>query len=120
MKNLLAAVLFLVSFNCFAFDEWSDADKTREAVYLAVDTVDWLQTRNIARNPNIWHENNSLLGQHPSIGRVNGFFSTMMLVHVATVTVIPSKYRALFQFTSIAIEISCVANNYSLGISAKF
>ena len=113
-------VLFLVSFNCFAFDEWSDADVKREAVYLAVDTVDWLQTRNIARNPDKFYETNSYLGQHPSVGKVNGYFATMMLVHVGIVTVLPSKYRAVFQFTSIVYEASYVAGNYKLGISAKF
>ncbi len=120
MKNLILTVLFLLSFNACAFDEWSEADKTREAVYLAVDTVDWLQTRNIARNPDKYYETNSYLGEHPSVGKVNCYFVTMMLVHVGFVTVLPSKYRAVFQFTSIAYEASYVAGNYRLGISAKF
>jgi hypothetical protein len=120
MKNIIAALLMLVSFNCFAFDEWSDADVKREAVYLAVDTVDWLQTRNIARNPDQFYETNSYLGKHPSVGKVNGYFATMMLVHVGIVTVLPSKHRSTFQFTSIFYELRCVNGNYQLGISAKF
>ena len=120
MKNLILTALMMLSFNACAFDEWSEADKTREAVYLAVDTVDWLQTRNIARNPDKFYETNSYLGQHPSVGKVNGYFATMMLVHVCIVTVLPSKYRATFQFTSIAYEASYVAGNYRLGISVKF
>ena len=112
--------LFLLSFNACAFDEWSEADKTREAVYLAVDTVDWLQTRNVARNPQMWHETNPILGQHPSVGSGNMYFVSMMLVHVGIVTALPSQYRSTFQYTSIAYEVSYVAGNYRLGISAKF
>ena len=112
--------LFLLSFNACAFDEWSEADKTREAVYLAVDTIDWLQTRNIARNPDKFYETNSYLGQHPSVGKVNEYFAVTMLLHVGIVTSLPSKYRSVFQFTTIAYEINYVAGNYQIGISAKF
>ena len=120
MKKLLVIALTLISFNACAFDEWSEADKTREAVYLAVDTVDWLQTRNIARNPDKFFETNYYLGEHPSVGKVNGYFITIMLVHVGIVTALPSKYRSTFQYTSIAYEVSYVAGNYRLGISTKF
>lgn len=121
MKTILTALL-LASLNASAydFDDWTAADKTREAVYLAVDAVDWLQTRNIARNPERYYETNAILGQHPSIGRVNAYFASMMLVHVGIVTALPKEYRAAFQFTSIAYEVSYVAGNYKLGISAKF
>ena len=120
MKNILFAFLFLISLNACAFDEWSTADKEREAAYLIVDSIDWAQTRNIARNPDRWYETNAALGRHPSIGSVNSYFIGMMLVHVGIVTALPSKYRSTFQFTSIAYEASYVAGNYRLGISAKF
>lgn len=120
MKNILAAFLFLFSINACAFDEWTSDDKTREAVYLAVDAIDWLQTRNIARNPDKYYETNPILGQHPSVGRVNVYFASMMLAHIGIVTALPNKYRAAFQFTSIVYEVNYVAGNYRLGISAKF
>lgn len=113
-------LLLLLSSNACAFDEWSEADKTREAVYLALDAVDWMQTRNIARNPAEFYETNSYLGEHPSVGKVNGYFASMMLLHVGVVTVLPSKHRALFQLTSIVYEAIFVAGNYQLEISAKF
>jgi len=112
--------LFLLSFNACAFDEWSEADKTREAVYLAVDTVDWLQTRTIAKNPNKYYEKNPILGDHPSVGQVNNYSLCMMLAHVAAVTVIPSEYRAPFQYVSIAVVSNSVYKNYKLGITINF
>ena len=131
MKNLTFAALMLISFNACAFDDWSEADKTREAVMIGVTTIDWLQTRNISRhnctNPDTGahdcYENGpaaSFIGNNPSIGQVNNYFAASMLAHVAIVTVLPSKYRAAFQFTSIAYEASYVTGNYRLGISAKF
>ena len=124
-------LLFLVSFNCFAFDEWSDDDKVRESIFIGITSIDWLQTRNIARhnctNPatglHDCYESGPaamFIGNNPSVGKVNNYFIGAMLTHAGIVTVLPSKYRAVFQFTSIAYEASFVAGNYKIGISAKF
>jgi len=131
MKTVIAVCLMLVMGNAVAFDEWSEADKTREAVMIGVTTIDWLQTRNIPRhnctNPTTGEHNcyengpaASFIGNNPSTGQVNSYFIASMLAHVAIVTVLPSKYRAVFQFTSIVYEASYVAGNYRLGVSAKF
>ena len=123
LKNIFVVILVTILFFALpsrASDLWSDADVKREAVYLAVDTVDWLQTRNIARDPNKWYETNSVLGEHPSVGKVNMYFATMMLVHIGIVDALPSEYRPVFQYTTIMVELNYVAHNYSLGISMKF
>jgi hypothetical protein len=120
MKNILFAFLFLLSFNACAFDEWTTADTQREAVYLAVDYIDWAQTRNIARNPTVWRETNPFLGLHPSVGRVDGYFASMMLVHISISRLLTSDYRYIFQYISIGYEVNYVANNFNLGINAKF
>jgi hypothetical protein len=120
MKNIIFAFLFLLSFNAYSFDEWTSADKEHEAAYLTIDAIDWLQTRNIASNPNALYETNPILGKHPSIGSVNSYFISMMLIHVGIVSALPSKYRSTFQFTSIAYEASYVYGNFRVGINAKF
>jgi hypothetical protein len=113
------------------FDPWSDADVKREAVMIGVTTIDWLQTRNIARhnctNPSTGEHNcyesgpaASFIGKHPSIGQVNNYFALSMLAHVGIVSALPSKYRSVFQLTSIVYEASYVAGNYQIGISVKF
>jgi hypothetical protein len=139
--------LFLVSFNCFAFDsipfdapaktapstkrffsfdEWSRADRQREAVFVAVAALDWLTTRNMARNcsetykAGAYYENNSILGRCPSLGRVNGYFASMVVLHAGIVTALPSNYRAGFQWTSLAYEFSFGYGNIQAGLSAKF
>ena len=131
VRGLLLASMFIFCTPARAFDEWSDADVKREAVMIGVTTIDWLQTRNIARhnctNPSTGehdcYENGpaaSFIGSNPSVGQVNNYFAASMLAHIGFVTVLPSKYRAAFQFTSIVYEASYVAGNYKLGISAKF
>ncbi|HET8689056.1 MAG TPA: hypothetical protein VFM18_20795 [Methanosarcina sp.] len=111
--------LMLLSFPAMA-DEWTQADATREAVYLAVDIIDWAQTRNIARNPNKWYEQNNILGNHPSVEKVDAYFATMALAHIAISYALPSEYRRTFQYITIGIEIGYIHHNYSMGINAKF
>ena len=64
MLKLIFAALLLVSFSSQA-DEWTESDIKYEAAYLALHTVDWGQTRNIAKNPSRYSEVNPVLGKHP-------------------------------------------------------
>lgn len=112
--------LFLLSFNAFAFDEWSEADKTREAVYLALHVIDWGQTRTIAKNPDKYYEYNSIIGTHPTTGRVDGYMATSALLHVAIAAVLPSEYRAPFQYFTIGFKSSLVYHNFEAGINVSF
>lgn len=116
----LALVYILLLPNPVFADDWSTEDKQREAIFIATGAMDWLQTRNVARNPDGWHETNPILGRHPSIGRVNNYFLGAMLVHVGIVHLLPAEYRPVFQTITIFIEAGYVANNYQLGASTKF
>ncbi|MFZ2541846.1 MAG: hypothetical protein WAW75_08745 [Gallionella sp.] len=115
-KFILA--LLLVSSSAWA-DEWSREDTYREATYLTLHTMDWAQTRNIARNPN-YHEQNAILGKHPSVGRVDGYFALTGLAHFAVAYYLPTEYRKAFQYVTIGIEGGAVVHNFSLGIGVRF
>jgi len=101
-------------------DEWMTADTQREAVYLALHAMDWAQTRNIARNPYKWHEQNSILGEHPSVDRVDAYFAIIALAHVAVSDMLPTEYRTAWQHVSIGFEAGVVGHNLSLGIGMEF
>lgn len=101
-------------------DDWREADTTREAIYLTLLAVDWAQTRNIARNPDRWQEYNPFLGDHPSVGRVDGYFITSGLLHVGIASALPARYRDVYQALGIGFQAGVVGHNFSLGISAKF
>lgn len=118
MRTFIFVLLFVPSLAIA--DPWSSRDKALEGVFIAVTAIDWLQTRDIARNPDRWTEENSILGQHPSIAEVNTYFAILTISHIALVDIIPSEYRAPFQITTIFIEYHYISSNFSLGISAEF
>ena len=111
--------LLLVSSSAFA-DEWTSADTKREAVYLTLHTLDWAQTRNIARNPNKWTESNVILGKHPSVPQVDRYFIATGALHLAVAYYLPAEYRKAFQYITIGMEGGMVAHNFSIGLKAEF
>ena len=103
-----------------AADPWSDADKTREAIYLTLHVADWGQTLDIAKHPNLYTEENNVLGECPSAKRVNTYFATTALLHIAVVHFMPSSWRAAFQYSTIAMESGVIIKNNSVGIGINF
>jgi hypothetical protein len=92
-----------------------------EIAYQAVHVADWLQTLQIARNPDRWSETNPILGEHPSVSDVNQYFLATAVGHALISHYIPSaKMTRVWQGTTIAIQRGYVIHNHSLGISIKF
>lgn len=111
--------LFCLSFGAFA-DEWTAADREREAVYLIVDAMDWAQTRTIAKNPDTYFEHNGMLGQHPTVNQVNKFFAIGMLAHIGVAYALPREFREDFQYITIGLEVFTVFKNRKIGLSIEF
>lgn len=83
-----------------------------------LQTADWLQTRQIAHNPDRWSETNTMLGRHPSIGRVNNYFAlTGALLYTACESGYGDKW---VKYVWIAVETGAVAHNLSAGIQVKW
>jgi hypothetical protein len=114
-------VLLLLSSSAFA-DEWRTEDTYREVAYLTLHTIDWLQTREIAKNPDKWTEQNPIIGSpHPNIDRVDGYFALTALLHVGVAYALPAEWRKGFQYVTIARETYSVTRNYlSVGIRIPF
>ena len=109
--------LLLVCSSSYA-DNWTSSDTKREIAYQTLAAVDWLQTRNIARNP-AYHEQNAVLGLHPSIGQVNNYFLITGLAHYLIADYL-TEWRRPFQWVTVGIEFGAIAHNFSIGISARF
>jgi hypothetical protein len=107
-------IFLLLTSPAFAGD-WSAADRQREATFLTLHTVDWLQTRTIAKQ-NYYYEQNAILGRHPSIGKVNVYFASTALAHYLIADRLSPEWRKGFQYISIGISGGAVLNNISLGI----
>jgi hypothetical protein len=103
-----------------AADPWSDADKTREAVYLILHAADWGQTRSIADSPESYRENNPFLGEHPTQKRVDAYFAATALLHIGITHVLPADWRPAFQYFFIGLESGVVVNNYRAGVRINF
>src|SRR6266853_3835043 len=76
---------------------WSNDDVQRQLGYSLLHGIDWAQTRTIAKNPNQLHETNPILGEHPSVGKVNNYFLSTLLGHWFLANALPPDARKLFQ-----------------------
>lgn len=119
MKYILICLLLLSS-SCFAADKWSDGDVYREVAYQTIQVIDWRQTLTIAKHPNSFSELNPLLDKHPTEFAVNRYFVISSITHAIIANYLPSKWRPTFQYITIGVEVTAVANNFKLGIAVDF
>lgn len=117
MKIFLLLLLFIPAAHA---DEWTRSDTYRETAYLALHVTDWLQTRTIAKNPDVWYEKNIILGSHPHVDRVDAYFILAGLAHVGIAAILPNEWRAPFQYFTIGFESGVVAHNYKVGVKVGF
>ncbi len=108
--------------------DWTADDTTRQAAFLALGVVDWMQTRYIAKHPESFHETNPFVflqikpgePSQPSLAKVNRYFVLYLATHTVISYALPSTWRAGFQYISIGIEANTVARNWRLGIGLNF
>jgi hypothetical protein len=117
MRKILATLLFLWAANANAqfLNGWSSLDKTLLVASTTANIVDWGQTRTIAMNPDIWHETNPFLGEHPSVGEVNAYFIVRLLLIPLAAHYLPD-YRTAILSTWFGIGIGYASHNQNLGI----
>lgn len=129
-ENSIALIAFLVlaAFICTQ----AKADETdphaptpaTEWVYQSAAFADMLTTLDIAKHPNL-QEENPILGQHPSDGKVIGYYAATGLLHWALTRElvrehVPSPIVETYEGLSIVLEVDMVGHNYSIGLRARF
>jgi hypothetical protein len=73
MKTFIILIFCLIPAISLAADPWSRQDIALEGAYIVLHVVDWGQTRDIASQPDKYHESfNPFLGEHPSREKVDG------------------------------------------------
>ena len=115
--RILSALL--LSSTLFAGDPWSTKDKVLEGAFVAATVLDWRQTLDIKNHPGL-HEQNSILGRHPSNSTVNTYFATSILLHAVVADQLHGKWRTAWQSVWIGLELGTVQRNYALGIRLNF
>ena len=99
---------------------WSTQDKSLFVTSSALLVVDWAQTRHIARNPQLFYEKNPILGEHPSLGRVNTYFATVLVANYFITDALSPKWRTAYQAGLIGVELVVIGNNKRIGIKMDF
>lgn len=121
---------FCVAPNARAGDDWTTGDTVRQSVVTALLIVDWGQTRYIVKHPQdpmqpngtyTWRaEGNGVLGDYPSIGKVNNYFAVAIIGHAAISYVLPRGWRDAWQYVWIGAELNETAHNRRMGIKVEF
>jgi len=120
MKRLISIILLVILCSVPAYaDEWTQEDTAWQATTLLIMGADWLQTKEIARNPE-YYETNPLLGRNPGQNEIDTYFLGCAVVHSAIAYYLPKKYRRYWQCVWIGVEAGCVGHNINAGIQLKF
>ncbi len=101
---------------------WDKSDALWESAFLAVHTLDWGQTLDIASqcDTGAYQELNPFLGQCPSVSEINQYFISTAALHIGVAALLPNPYRKIFQKTSFALRLGVVANNARIGLRVNF
>src|SRR3990167_6853664 len=102
MKKLILILCFLP---LSAQADWDRVDKLLGATAVASLVVDWGQTRYIAKHPENYEERNLILGKHPSVGRVNVYFTGAILGTLLFANWLKPVNRKMFLGTLTAVEL---------------
>lgn len=117
---LSAIILLMISSSAYAADPWTKEDTYRELAALTLRFIDYKTTLDIARSPDELSEVNPLLGEHPSVGRVNTYFAVMTVVHPVISYSLPKEYRKAFQYISIGVSGTASTINLWSGLRVRF
>ncbi len=101
-------------------DDWTTTDKVLFATSSALLVADWAQTRYTVKNPEQFHDHNRLLGEYPSMGKVNAYFASVLVLNYFVTDALPPKWRTAYQAGLITLELVVVGHNKNIGIGMSF
>jgi hypothetical protein len=117
MKHILAMLLLVCACSARA-EPWTETQQVLAATYLTAHTIDWAQTRNLARKSE-YEEKNPVLGKRPSGGKSGAYFLLTPIIGYFVLDALP-QYRTGILAVANVLEIGVVAHNFSIGIKANF
>lgn len=115
-KLILVLILLAPS---LASAQWTKEQKTIGAIALTALAVDYAQTRTIVNDPR-WEEANPLLGDNPSMRKVNLYFVAVPIISYLALDALPSEKRTIALRIIAASELAIVGHNVHLGIKMSF
>ena len=119
MLKRIFCILTLTMLLC-SCASWDKTDIALESAFFVAHGIDWAQTVKIAKNPDKWHENNPILGNHPKVSEVNLVMGAMAIIQPVIAHLLPSPYRKSWIIGTTAVKVGCVINNLAVGIGWGF
>ena len=118
MRRLLVALALAAS--PAAAEDWDTADKILGVTAATLVITDWGQTRYIAKHPELYREKNILLGEHPSVRKVDVYFSGLLIGGYLLADWLPSSERKTFLSIVSIIWFKATRDNKQLGVKVEF
>ena len=97
------------------FESLSKRDVAVQLVYTGIVLVDREQTLDIKNHPEL-HENNFILGEHPSDERINTLIPLAIAGHWLVTWWLPKEKRMAWQLFTGGAETAAVFHNYQIGL----
>lgn len=114
---LWGAVILIASYSgCAKADDWNDSDRALYAATVALDAVDWSQTRRAGALGYVEH--NPLIDVG-NAGQVNRYFIATPILQYLIADALPGSVRPWFLGASLAVEVGSVAHNRHVGLSVR-
>lgn len=118
MKAFLLVLTLLLSAPAEA-QEWPAADRQLFVAAHVLSAIDYLQTRDIVRRPQEFHERNPFLPDSPTMGQVNRYYLIRTAALTAAAFTFP-EYRSSILGTYVAVTLIVVGRNAHIGLRAAF
>lgn len=101
-------------------EPWDTGDKVLGVAAVTTLVIDWGQTRYIAKHPDKYREKNKILGEHPSVGRVNTYFVCYIAGTLLVADWFSPNNRKGFLMGLTIVEFSVTQKNKSIGVKWEF
>jgi hypothetical protein len=113
---LLSPTISLAQVGCIGADStdcsWATEDYVLQISAVTLQVTDWMQTSHAMKNQaDTIQENNPLLGQQPSRGRLTIYFLGCISGHTVIAMVLPKPYRTIWQSFWIGVQTRQIGRN---------
>jgi hypothetical protein len=119
IKSLFVLLLLPVAVYAQPMKDWDTTDKQLFVASELLLFIDWRQSLEAQRHPDRYKENNKILGEHPSAATLNKYFVGAMLGNYFVADYL-TNYRTAYLASVIAVEVTFVGNNKSVGLKIGF
>lgn len=122
MKNIALVLTLLMLSGCAVLaspNDWTRTDTVAEIAWQTMNVVDYGQTKDIQRHPNLVEVNwlsRRVLGPNPGTRETFQLLLTYALGHYLVSKYLPVKWRPYWHGSSLAGKYITIKSNHALGL----